>query len=43
LDEVANLIGGLHRSGAPVVADGFPPLGDGIEFIFEHWIERRHR
>jgi streptomycin 6-kinase len=43
LDEVANLIGGLHRSGAPVVADGVESLAARVEFIFEHWIERHRR
>jgi hypothetical protein len=28
LDEVANLIGGLHRSGAPVTANGFESLAE---------------
>jgi streptomycin 6-kinase len=43
LDEVANLIGELHRSGAPVVADGWATLAERVEFIFEHWIERHRR
>jgi streptomycin 6-kinase len=40
LDDVADLIGELHRSGAPVPADGVVPLAARVEFIFEHWIER---
>jgi streptomycin 6-kinase len=43
LDDVANLIGGLHRSGPPVVADGWATLAARVEFIFEHWIERHGR
>jgi streptomycin 6-kinase len=43
LDEVASLIGGLHRSGAPVVADGVVSLAERVEFIFEHWVERHGR
>jgi streptomycin 6-kinase len=43
LDEIADLIGGLHRSGEPVVANGVRPLAERIEFIFEHWIERHGR
>jgi streptomycin 6-kinase len=43
VDEVANLIGGLHRSGTPVVASGVGSLAEGVEFIFEHWIERHGR
>jgi streptomycin 6-kinase len=43
LDEIASLIGGLHRSGAPVVADGAVSLAARVEFIFEHWIERHTR
>jgi streptomycin 6-kinase len=43
LHDVADLIGGLHRSGAPVAATGVRTLGDAIEFIFEHWIERHGR
>jgi streptomycin 6-kinase len=38
LGEVASLLEGLHRSGG--AGAGFPSLADGIEFIFEHWIER---
>jgi streptomycin 6-kinase len=41
LEEVASLIGALHRSGAPLVADGVVTLAARIEFIFEHW-GRRH-
>ena len=36
VDEVADLINGLHRTGAPVGRS----LADGIEFIFPYWIER---
>jgi streptomycin 6-kinase len=43
LDQVANLIGELHRSGAPVVADGWAPLAARVEFIFDHWVERHGR
>jgi streptomycin 6-kinase len=43
LDKVANLIGGLHRSGAPVVANGVVSLAERVEFIFEHWVERHAR
>ena len=43
LDEVADLIGGLHRCGAPVAADGVESLAARVEFIFEHWIERHRR
>jgi streptomycin 6-kinase len=43
LDEVADLIDGLHRSGAPVVADGVVSLAARVEFIFGHWIERHGR
>lgn len=39
-DEVANLIGGLHRSGAPVVGGGVVSLAERVDFIFEHWAER---
>lgn len=43
LDEVANLIGGLHRSGTPVVGNGVGTLAEGVEFIFEYWVERHGR
>jgi streptomycin 6-kinase len=43
LGEVANLIGGLHRCGAPVAGDGVESLAERVEFIFEHWIERYGR
>jgi streptomycin 6-kinase len=43
LDAVANLIGGLHRSGAPVVANGVVSLAERVEFIFEHWVQRHGR
>jgi streptomycin 6-kinase len=35
-DELATLLEGLHA--AP--ADGFPPLAERVEFVFEHWIGR---
>jgi streptomycin 6-kinase len=41
--EIANLIDGLHRCGAPVAADGVESLAERIEFIFEYWIERHAR
>src|SRR3954469_24802008 len=41
-EEVAHLIGGLHRSGAARLGGGVVPLGERVEFIFEHWVER-HR
>lgn len=40
LDEVANLIGSLHRSGAPVLGNGIVSQAERIGFIFEHWIGR---
>ncbi len=43
LTEIASLIGGLHRSGAPVLADGVVSLTARVEFIFEHWVERHGR
>jgi streptomycin 6-kinase len=43
LDEVAKLIGDLHRSGAPVLADGVVSLAERVESIFEHWVERHGR
>jgi streptomycin 6-kinase len=43
IDEVANLIGGLHRSGSAVVADGVVPLAARVEFIFGYWVERHGR
>lgn len=43
LRDVAGLIGALHSSGAPVVADGVVSLADRVAFIFEHWIERYGR
>ena len=43
LDEVANLISELHRSGAPTTGEGWATLAERIEFIFEHWIERHGR
>jgi streptomycin 6-kinase len=43
LDDVATLIGQLHRSGAPVLADGVGSLAGRVEFIFEHWIARHGR
>jgi hypothetical protein len=38
LDAVANPIGGLHRSGAPVVADGVVSPAERVRFNFEHWV-----
>jgi streptomycin 6-kinase len=43
LDEVASLIGRLHRSGAPLVGTGVESFAERVEFIFEHWIERHCR
>ena len=43
LDEVANLIASLHRSGAPLVGNGVVSFAERVEFIFEHWIERHRR
>ena len=43
LDEVADLIGELHRSGAPAVTEGWARLAERVEFLFEHWIERHGR
>lgn len=43
LSDVAALIDALHRSGAPVVADGVVSLEGRVEFVFEHWIERYGR
>lgn len=43
LDDIANLIGGLHRGGSPVVAEGAVSLAARVEFIFEHWVERHDR
>ena len=43
LDDVANLIGELHRSGAPAVADGWATVAERVEFIFELWVERHRR
>jgi streptomycin 6-kinase len=40
LAAVADLIGGLHRCGAPVIADGVVSLAARVEFIFGHWAER---
>src|SRR5215218_5816252 len=39
-NELANLIGGLHRSGAPVVGGGVVSLAERVDLIFEHWVER---
>ena len=39
-DEIANLIGALHRNGGRPVGDSVGSLREGIEFIFEYWIER---
>jgi streptomycin 6-kinase len=43
IDDVAGLIGGLHRSGSPGVADGVVPLAARVEFIFGYWMERHGR
>ena len=43
LGEVADLIGELHRSGAPAVAEGWATLAERVEFLFEHWIQRHGR
>ena len=43
LAEVANLIAGLHRCGAPVAANGVVSQAERVEFIFDHWIERHGR
>ena len=40
LNEIAALIGSLHRSGTPLVGNGVGPLSERIEFVFEHWIAR---
>jgi streptomycin 6-kinase len=39
LGDVADLIGSLHRVGAPSVGDGICPLSDRVEFMFAHWTE----
>jgi streptomycin 6-kinase len=43
LDDLANLIGELHRGRPPLVADGWATLAARVEFIFEHWIARHGR
>lgn len=43
LDEVARLIGDLHRGSGPADADGWERLAERVEFIFGHWIERHGR
>jgi len=43
LSDVAELIGSLHRSGSPVMADGVVPLADRVEFIYGFWTERHSR
>lgn len=43
LDDVADLIGELHRSGVPVVADCWATLAERVEFIFEHWVQHHRR
>jgi streptomycin 6-kinase len=43
LGEIVGLIRGLHRNGAPVVANGVVPIAERVEFIFEHWIDRYSR
>jgi streptomycin 6-kinase len=41
LEEIADLIGSLHRCGLPRVGDRVDSLPERIEFIFQYWI-RRH-
>lgn len=41
VSEIALLIGDLHRSGAPVVADGVTSLATRVEFIFGYALERQ--
>jgi streptomycin 6-kinase len=43
IESVAELIGALHRSAGPPVANGTPALTNRVEFIFRHWIERHSR
>jgi streptomycin 6-kinase len=43
LDEVANLIGSLHRNGEPILGNGVDSLAERVEFIFPYWIERHRR
>jgi streptomycin 6-kinase len=43
LDEVASLIGDLHRGGLPADTDNWERLAERVEFIFEHWIQRHGR
>ena len=43
LGEVADLIGELHRSGAPVAGEDWATLAERVEFLFEHWVERHGR
>ena len=43
LDDVASLIGDLHRGGGAAVGDGWERLADRVEFIFDHWVERHGR
>lgn len=44
LDDIAELISALHRSGAPVVDDGVTSLADRVDFMFHYWTERHgHR
>jgi streptomycin 6-kinase len=43
LDDVANLIGALHRSGAPAAGDGVVSLAQRVDFVFEHWVQRHSR
>lgn len=41
LEQIAGLIGDLHRSGAPLAGPGIGPLADRIDFIFGLWADRR--
>ena len=43
LNDVATLIGELHRSGAPAGGDGWATLAERVELIFEHWVQRHRR
>jgi streptomycin 6-kinase len=43
LRDIAGLIGALHHSGEPVIADGVVSLADRVAFIFDHWGQRHGR
>jgi streptomycin 6-kinase len=43
LRDIAGLIGALHHSGEPIIADGVVSLADRVAFLFGHWIERHGR